>query len=196
MEKYGFVYIWYDRKHKRYYIGCHWGTEDDGYICSSPWMNRSYKKRPQDFRRKILVSNIKERMFLLDEENRYLSQIKKEELGKKYYNLTNYMRGHWSMDNEKVLSVPKKISLSKKGKKHSEETKRKIGLGNKNKIVSEETRRKIGLGNKGKTITIETKEKLRLASTGKPGWNKGKTGIYSEETLKKMRESAKNRSKK
>ena len=35
MEKYGFVYIWFDRKHKRYYIGCHWGHEDDGYVCSS-----------------------------------------------------------------------------------------------------------------------------------------------------------------
>ena len=35
--KYGFVYIWYDRKHHRYYIGCHWGTIDDGYICSSNW---------------------------------------------------------------------------------------------------------------------------------------------------------------
>ena len=23
-EKYGFVYIWHDRKHKRYYIGSHW----------------------------------------------------------------------------------------------------------------------------------------------------------------------------
>ena len=40
MEKYGFVYIWYDRKHKRYYIGCRWGTENDGYICSSSWMKK------------------------------------------------------------------------------------------------------------------------------------------------------------
>lgn len=29
-EKYGFVYIWRDRKYNRYYIGCHWGREDDG----------------------------------------------------------------------------------------------------------------------------------------------------------------------
>jgi len=32
MEKYGFVYLWYDKKHKRYYIGCRWGKENDGYI--------------------------------------------------------------------------------------------------------------------------------------------------------------------
>lgn len=42
-EKYGFVYIWRDKKHNRYYIGCHWGTTDDGYICSSPWMKQAYK---------------------------------------------------------------------------------------------------------------------------------------------------------
>lgn len=28
-EKYGFVYIWFDKKHKRFYIGCRWGTEND-----------------------------------------------------------------------------------------------------------------------------------------------------------------------
>jgi len=32
MQKYGFVYIWFDRKHKRYYIDSHWGKEDDSYI--------------------------------------------------------------------------------------------------------------------------------------------------------------------
>ena len=33
MEKYGFVYLWYDRKRKMFYIGSHWTTETDGYIC-------------------------------------------------------------------------------------------------------------------------------------------------------------------
>lgn len=72
-----------------YYIGCHWGTEDDRYICSSKWMKRTYKKRPQDFKRKILKTNIIERNFLFEEEYKWLSMTKKEELGKKYYNLHN-----------------------------------------------------------------------------------------------------------
>ena len=54
MNKYGFVYIWRDRKHARYYIGSHWGTEDDGYVCSSFWMKQAYKLRSEDFRRRIL----------------------------------------------------------------------------------------------------------------------------------------------
>jgi hypothetical protein len=53
--KYGFVYLWFDRKHKRYYVGAHWGKEDDGYICSSNWMRDAYKKRSQDFLREILI---------------------------------------------------------------------------------------------------------------------------------------------
>lgn len=53
-EKYGFVYIWFDRKHKKFYIGCHWGYETDNYVCSSIWMKRAFKARPQDFKRKIL----------------------------------------------------------------------------------------------------------------------------------------------
>ncbi len=30
-QKYGFIYLWRDRKHNRYYLGSHWGSEDDGY---------------------------------------------------------------------------------------------------------------------------------------------------------------------
>ena len=44
MEKYGFVYIWYDKKRKMYYIGSHWGTDDDGYICSSNRMRDAYRR--------------------------------------------------------------------------------------------------------------------------------------------------------
>ena len=70
MEKYGFVYIWLDRKHKRYYVGAHFGTINDGYICSSGWMNRAYKKRHNDFKRRIIISNIKttEELYLIEHQ--------------------------------------------------------------------------------------------------------------------------------
>ena len=74
MKKYGFVYIWYDRKRKMYYIGCHWGTTNDGYICSSKRMRDNYRNRPQDFKRRILRSNI-EREKLLEEEFKWLDLI-------------------------------------------------------------------------------------------------------------------------
>ena len=76
-EKYGFVYLWFDRKHNRYYVGCHWGAENDGYICSSRWMNKSYKRRPQDFKRRILINHIEKRSDMYIHEQRFLDMIKK-----------------------------------------------------------------------------------------------------------------------
>lgn len=140
MEKYGFVYIWYDKKHKRYYVGSHWGTETDGYICSSNWMRDAYKRRPNDFKRRI-IKRVYDRKETLVEEYKILSLIEKEELGKKYYNLTNHMNGHWTTDDGKILTVGEKISLSHKnnpnwgqwsiGKKRSEETKQLLREANK-----------------------------------------------------------------
>jgi hypothetical protein len=132
MEKYGFVYIWRDKKHNRYYIGCHWGTEDDNYVCSSRWMRKSYKRRPLDFKRKILCRINTSRQDLLIEENYWLSMITDELLGKKYYNLTKHMNGHWAANPDKVKIIGKKISEANIGKSK-----------NKGRIVPSETRQKI-----------------------------------------------------
>jgi hypothetical protein len=125
--KYGFVYIWYDRKHKRFYIGCHWGEETDRYICSSKWMNRSYKRRPQDFRRKILSRIMTNKTDLLDEEYRWLSKIKKEELGKRYYNVRNHHTGHWSTCPVKSKNVLDKNKAYWTEEKRRDASERKMG---------------------------------------------------------------------
>ena len=152
MEKYGFVYIWYDRKHKRYYIGSHWGTEDDGYICSSKWMKQSFKRRPSDFKRRIL-SNFSTKKETLLEERRYLSMIDSNEFGKKYYNLKN---------NINLKQYDMRVGL-----KHSEETKKKISISKKQnptrywlgKTRSEETKKKLSLVHTGKTQSLEHRQK-------------------------------------
>ena len=160
MQKYGFVYIWFDRKRKMYYVGCHWGTEDDGYICSSNRMRNVYKRRPSDFKRRILTSNIATKIDLLDEENRWLRLISKNELGTRYYNLRNNVFNHWAaLDNR--LTIAEKISkrlkgvphteernAKKRGRKLTEEHKAKVSLGGMGRPVSEETRKKIGQGNR------------------------------------------------
>lgn len=135
MEKYGFVYIWRDRKHNRYYIGSHWGTGSDGYLCSSRWMRAAYKRRPEDFKRRIIETTT-ERGELISLEHKWLQLISENELGKRYYNLKNHRFGHWSEDENKRLTVPQKSgkALREKyktephpwtGRKHSEETKKK-----------------------------------------------------------------------
>ena len=219
MEKYGFVYIWRDRGKDRYYIGCHWGREDDGYICSSNWMRMSYKRRPKDFRRKI-IKHFCTNEEMLNEEFRWLQMIKKEELGKKYYNFRNC---RFSNNYNKTTSEESKMknSLSHKGKIRSKEHCINISIGKKGHPVSSETKEKISKSLKGcipwnkgipspspmegKTHSKESKEKIRESSTG----NKNSLGkhhsdetkekirekrskqIFSEETKKKMSESRK-----
>lgn len=78
------------------------------------------------------------------------------------------------------------------------------GDGNPGHIKSEETRAKLSKAHKGRIITSEQIEKIRQSlkthfenkkalgisnKTNLEPWNKGKTGVYSEETLEKMRKA-------
>lgn len=180
----GFVYIWRDRKHKRYYIGSHWGTPDDGYICSSPWMRQAYKHRPLDFKRRVL-NIVENRNELYDKEQYWFDFIKQEEIGKRYYNLTKKAGGHWSANPDKRLEVTKKLQ----GRIYTTETRKKMSesaRGNKNCLgrkASEESKEKMSLSHKGqipwskgKKLTNEHKEKMSIAKIGKTPWNKGLKG--------------------
>lgn len=124
--RYGFVYIWRDRKHNRYYIGCHWGSIDDGYVCSSDWMRNAYRKRPEDFKRRILISNIETRHEMHYEEYRYMLMIKDHELGSKYYNLRKWKFGHWTAKPDFTTTIAK-LSAANKGQRRSKATEFKPG---------------------------------------------------------------------
>src|ERR1019366_5871790 len=115
MEKYGFVYIWMDRKYPRFYIGSHWGFETDKYVCSSIWMRNAYKRRPEDFKRRILARVYTSRQDLLLEEGKWLALIPQSEIGKRYYNLHNQQPGHWSANEDLKISIGKKISKDHRG---------------------------------------------------------------------------------
>jgi YesN/AraC family two-component response regulator len=216
-EKYGFVYIWFDSYRKMYYIGSHWGSENDSYICSSNRMRDAYRRRPNDFKRRILKNNINDRKETLLEEHKWLSLIEESNLGKKYYNLRQHLWGHWSTDKNFLMTVGEKISASPNraaniskaltGIKRSEETKEKVRQANLGKKYSDEINAKKGINNKdysdvsfkekmsfaAKNRSEETKMKIsennkRLQAEGKIGM-KGKK--HSPETIEKMKKSAK-----
>lgn len=180
MENYGFVYIWYDKKHKRFYIGCRWGNENDGYICSSKWMKDSYKRRPHDFKRKILSKIYTNKKELLEEEFKWLSFIKNDELGKKYYNLHNHHFGHWSSDNKKLKTLSEKISIKTKEAMQRPEIREKYlnGLKTRNTKSSEsETREKRRVSmmgkNKGKITVKDKKGNVFHTTKDDPKWING-----------------------
>ena len=165
--KYGFVYIWYDKKHKRYYVGCHWGSDTDNYICSSGWMRNSYRRRPDDFKRRILSYVYTNRNDLHEEEYRWLSMMKPEELhGPRYYNIRNHHFSHWSADPETAQRVKEKAT----GKKLSAET--------------IEKRQNTRMLNNGYNFTEETKSKMSQSRMGEKNPFHGKS--HSEDTKKKL----------
>lgn len=170
-EKYGFVYLWYDKKHKRFYIGSHWGSEDDRYVCSSNWMRKSYSRRKQDFKRKILKTGISNRKELLLEEHRWLSLIKKEELGKRYYNLRNTEFNHWSTDDQKLLTLPEKISLKTKEAMQRPDVRENYlnGLQTRNNTQSEETRQKRSKSLMGKRKGCDNSKAIAASVAARKG---------------------------
>lgn len=155
MEKYGFVYIWYDRHRKMYYIGSHWGRLDDGYVCSSTRMRKAYRRRPNDFKRRILEIVETNRGDLLDAEHLWLSKISDVELGTKYYNLSKHRFGHWSHDEKTRNTVIEKIKKIESGRERKQ--KRRLAM----------------LGDKNPMKKKEVVEKVIRKNLGKVPWNKG-----------------------
>jgi hypothetical protein len=114
----GFVYIWFDRKHKRFYIGSHWGYPSDSYICSSTWMRDAYKRRPSDFKRRIIETINTSRKDLYEAEYKWLSLIKDGELGTRYYNLRK-----WRYSSiEYTKEIIEKLAMVNRNKTPSAET--------------------------------------------------------------------------
>lgn len=167
MEKEGFIYIWFDRKRKMFYIGCHWGTIDDGYVCSSNRMRNAYYRRPNDFKRRILKKGIK-REDLLSEEYRYFEMMKEEELGKRYYNLNKHHFGHWFIAESSNLSTRQKLSEASK-RLHQDPTYKERYLEGRKKMPpqTQEQIAKRSKSNTGKKRSEETKRKIGDAHRGK-----------------------------
>lgn len=100
--KQGFVYIWYDNLRKMFYIGSHWGRSDDSYLCSNKRLYNAIKKRPENFKRRIIEKDIPDKKNLLEREQYWLNMIKDEELSSvssvtnntaKYYNYKKFASG-------------------------------------------------------------------------------------------------------
>ena len=160
----GFIYIWFDRKHPRFYIGSHFGAIDDGYICSSSWMKAALKRRPHDFRRKII--QFVDRDKLLEAEQKWLDLIKEEELGKRYYNLKKQANGGFSKSAQKAA--------------------REYRLG---RPLSEEHKKKISEAHAGKPWPKARRKAEATADysgrRNNPNFGKGKLGTITPLSVKK-----------
>jgi len=96
----------------------------------------------------------------------------------------------WSEEIRKKLSEAHKGKHSPmKGKHYSKKIRKKMSLAQKKRFANPEERKKIGEFFKGKHPKSEFKKGHNPIAPFKKGnipWNKGKTGIYSEETRRKI----------
>jgi hypothetical protein len=111
-DYFGFVYLWFDRRHRRYYLGSHMGDVNDKYVCSCNSMREAHRRHPGDFRRRIIwycpVDDLTE---LRREEQRLLQTLRDDEVSKKgykgkYYNKT---RSTWVSGSRDFLSEQSKL---------------------------------------------------------------------------------------
>jgi hypothetical protein len=148
-------------------------------------MRRSYKRRPNDFRRRI-VEVVNTRNNLLEAEGRWLSMIPDDELGKTYYNLTNHVNGHWTSSEEKLLSIKEKISNTKKKFWSSEDStvlKRTISNFHKERGTKPPSQKGRVPWNKGLTKETDSRVLANAIACCKPKSNSDKMGRYKRNKI-------------
>lgn len=181
----GFIYLWYDRRRKMFYLGSHFYGKKN-YICGSLRMKRAYHKRQEDFKRRILFKlkkGTKEELQRI--EKQWLMLIKESELGTRYYNLKREATGGHGGTNKGFrhsLEAKTKMSLARKGKpldpehhakiiqahigaKRSEESRLRMSEAQRNrKPPSLETRMKMANSRRGRKHSPEVRAKIAEAN--------------------------------
>lgn len=156
----GIVYRWKNLKNAKWYIGSHEGCSQDGYLASGKLIQRSFKKHGiGNFVRQILYEGED-----FKEVEEFILEFLDAASDPMSYNLKNAAVGGdvWKGRKDTVAYKEYLLKLSQPGEKN----------GMYNKKHSE-----------------ESKDLMRQSRLGGTPWNKGKTGIYSEETLKKRAKS-------
>lgn len=186
MKQYNYIYLITNQVNNKIYVGKHHTDNlDDGYMGSGKIIKRAITKYGiENFTKEYLAfCDTEEKLNQL--EQFYIKKYKAREAG---YNLTDGGDGTI-------------------GYKHTEEDKIKISKAGKGRIKSEAECKKLSESKRGeknpmfgtngfwfnKHLYDETKQKISNTLKGKTPWNKGLKGCISDETRKKMSESAKNR---
>lgn len=199
-EEVGIIYGWYCIPTDKWYIG---QTINEEGRFKSHIYNAITRKDNSHFYNAIRKYGLENFIYCVLEENILRENLNmKEQEWIEYYD-SFYCGYNMTAGGGQTIfceEIKNKISIALTGKHLSEEHKENISKANKGRITSPETKKKLSeqkIGNKnpfygkpgpnkGKKFSIEWKNKLSESHKGRNVWNKGRTGIYSEETIQKM----------
>lgn len=209
MRYYGFVYLWFDTVRRKFCVGSHFGSLDDGYLTSTGHMKLAYMKRPETFKRRILEYCYEDNLQALQsKEQHWLDLIKDEELGIKYYNLKKIATGGNGQANKGNSNIGgwnrgvtrEMLKLRKCGDfcllidKPKDQIYQLEWTPERREKASTNMKKKWENGilhpseswNKGETKeTNQSVKRMSEAKKGKPTWNKGKSCPNAAENGKK-----------
>src|SRR6185312_7201804 len=150
-----FTYCWTDHLKNMLYVGCHKGSEDDGYVCSSKWMLEEYTKRPDDFTRQIITEGTYDDCLMLEATILKTADAKNNS---DYYNQHNG-DGKFVCKNitEETREKLRRRVPWNKGKRMNESQKSKLVCWNRGKHLSKDHKQKISESNKNPSQEIRNK---------------------------------------
>lgn len=116
-DYFGYVYIWYNKVQKKFYIGSHHGSVEDSYIGSGTYFTKAYNLNPTHFKMRVVAynrdtDNYKDTQKL---EQHYLNLIKPHKFKTRYYNLKLYATGGLGDVNSGLFWYVDPLDNSKRG---------------------------------------------------------------------------------
>lgn len=145
MKYYGFVYLWFDTKYKKFIIGSHHGSINDRYSTSTGGIHvrNIFKHRKHTMKRKILQYNILEDNYKITQqlEQNWLNLRPNIANNPKYYNKTNQAGGGFDREIQ-LRRVKNKTHHFLGGQLQSKANKKRIQNRTHNFLDKEKTKQR------------------------------------------------------
>jgi len=177
---YGYIYKITNNINGKIYIGKREkSTFDESYWGSGKCIINSIKKYGKENFSREIIEWCDDRASLCEREKYWIDKMQAK----------NRLIGYNIADGGNGISLSGSLN-GMYGKHHTEEFKQKMSermSGENNPAHNPETAEKISKALMGHVPSEETRKLWSIQRRGKTPYNKGKSGIYSEETLMKMR---------
>ena len=161
----------------------------------NPFYGKTHSEKTKKMlRERVYSEKTRKRISLAGMGRKHSEETKRKMTGRRHTEETKRKMSK-SRKGEKHYNFGGKLRHNKltfKGRKHTKKSKKKIssaGIGRKH---TEKAKKSIGLAQKGKKISEESIQKWKATMEkrfpdGRIPWHKGKTGVFSDESIGKIR---------